>query len=171
MLYLWLILLLILNLLALSASFLLMPGNWMMVIATILFGWWQWDARPFSAATLIVITILALMGEIVEMVTGIGGACKAGAGGRGAIGAFIGAILGAVAGTFLIPFPIIGTLLGACLGAGFLSCWLERSGGKEVHQAVRSGMGAGMGVLVGMTAKLILGGLIWVIIACAAFWP
>jgi uncharacterized protein len=167
----WLLLLMLFNGMAVVLSLLFLPGNWIMVITTILFAWWQWDARPFSAPTLVVIVLLAVVGEIVEMFAGIGGARRAGAGGGGAIGALLGAVLGAIVGTFAIPIPLIGTLLGACLGAGILSGLMEHHGGKRPEQSIRTGMGAGLGVLVGTTSKIVIGVLIWLIIAIAAMWP
>ena len=167
----WLLLLMLFNAMAVGLSFLFLPGNWIMVITTIVFAWWQWDAQPFSAPTLVIITLLAFVGEIIEMFAGVGGARRAGAGGRGAIGALLGAVLGAIVGTFAIPIPLIGTLLGACLGAGLLSGLMERHGGKRPDQSIRSGMGAGIGVLIGTTSKIAIGILIWLIIAIAAVWP
>lgn len=152
-------------------SFFLLPGNWIMVITTVLFAWWQWDTQPFSAVTLVVITVLAFSGEVVEMFAGVGGARRAGAGGRGAIGAFLGAIAGAISGTIVIPIPLIGTLLGACLGAGLLSGLLDRQAGKRPDHLIRTGVGAGVGTLVGMTTKLAIGAIIWLIIVVAAIVP
>ena len=159
------------NALAVGLSFLLLPGNWIMVITTILFAWWQWDVQPFSALTLVVIALLAFVGEIIDLFAGIGGARRAGAGGRGAIGALLGAMLGAIVGSFTIPIPLIGTLLGACLGAGLLSGLMESRAGKRGDQSIRTGIGAGLGVLIGTTTKIVLGILIWLIIGIAAVWP
>lgn len=171
MMILWLFLLILWNAAAVGMSFLLLPGNWIMVITTVLFAWWQWEAQPFSAVTLVVISLLAFSGEVVEMFAGIGGARKAGASGRGAMGALLGAIVGSLVGTIAIPIPLIGTLLGACLGAGLLSGLMERQAGTKPDRSIRTGMGAGLGVLVGITAKLAIGTVIWLIIAVAAFIP
>jgi uncharacterized protein YqgC (DUF456 family) len=171
MMTLWLLALMLFNGMAVVVSLLFLPGNWIMVITTILFAWWQWDARPFSAPTLVVIALLAFVGEIVEIFAGIGGARRAGAGGRGAIGALLGAMLGAIVGTFAIPIPLIGTLLGACLGAGLLSGLMESRSGKRGDQSIRTGVGAGLGVLIGTTTKIVIGILIWLIIGGAAMWP
>lgn len=167
----WLLLLMIVNGMAAALTFLFLPGNWIMVITTIVFAWWQWDARPFSAPTLVIIVLLALIGEVVEMFAGVGGARRVGAGGRGAIGALLGAMLGAIVGTFVIPIPLFGTLLGACLGAGLLSGLMERQTGMRPDQSFRTGMGAGLGVLMGMTTKLAIGAMIWIIIAVTACIP
>ena len=125
----------------------------------------------FSIWTLVFITVLAVIGEIVEFFAGMAGARKAGAGWKGAFGALLGAITGAIAGTFVIPVPFLGTLIGAASGAGLATWLIEHSGGKQSHESVRSGMGAGVGVFLGTGAKVAIGALIWLIIAFSAFWP
>ncbi|MBN1816052.1 MAG: DUF456 domain-containing protein [Sedimentisphaerales bacterium] len=169
MVYVLLVILVLLNLCWLALTLLALPGNWLIVATTILFAWWRPEAL-FSKYTLIGIALLAAAGEIIEFFAGMGGARRAGASWKSALGAIGGTIAGGIFGTFLIPIPVIGTLLGACLGAGLISGFLERSAGRG-HQAVRTGMGAGMGVLIGTSAKFSIGFLIWLIIAIAAFWP
>ena len=88
-----------------------LPGNWLIVISTWLFAWWQWDNRVFSIYTLIAIAILAALGELVEFSAGMIGAKKSGASWPGSIAALFGAVTGAVLGTFLFPIPFLGTLL------------------------------------------------------------
>ncbi|MBN1125288.1 MAG: DUF456 domain-containing protein [Sedimentisphaerales bacterium] len=169
MVYVLLIILVLLNLCLLALTLLALPGNWLVVGTTVLFAWWRPEAL-FSKYTLIGIALLAMTGEIIEFFAGMGGARRAGASWKSALGAIGGTIAGGIVGTFMIPIPILGTLLGACLGAGLISGFLERSAGRG-HQAVRTGMGAGIGVFIGTTAKFVIGILIWLIITIAAFWP
>ena len=171
MLYVWLIILVLLNTCWLGLIFFALPGNWLMVISTALLAWWRWDDGIFSVYTLIAITILAVLGEVIEFFAGAGGAKKAGAGKAGAIGAVLGAIAGAVAGTILIPIPIIGTLMGGCLGAGLGAFAFERARGREMADSIRLGTGAGLGQLLGITGKFIIGIIIWLTITITAFWP
>ena len=171
MIYLLLVLLLLVNLIWLAAVVFSLPGNWLMIITTVLFAWWQWDRGVFSIYTLMAITALAVVGEILEFLGGMGGARKAGASWRGSIGAIIGAVVGAILGTLLIPVPVVGTLLGACVGAGLGTCLLEMQAGRDIERSVKSGFGAGMGVFIGTTAKFAAGVVIWLTIAVAAFWP
>ena len=142
-----------------------------MIITTCLFAWWKWDKGLFSWPLLIAITVLALIAELIEFFAGAGGAKKAGAGWLGAGAAILGALVGALAGTFIIPVPIFGTMFGACLGAGLCTWLVERTTGKEPDASVRSGVGAGTGVLVGTISKFFIGCLIWLLITIAAFWP
>jgi uncharacterized protein YqgC (DUF456 family) len=171
MLYLWSITLILLNAVWLVLVFFGLPGNWLIIISTCLFAWWRWDDGVFSIYTLLAITILAVLGELVEFLAGAGGARRAGAGWRGSIGAIAGAVTGAIVGTFMLPIPVLGTLLGACVGAGLGAWGLELASGRKLRDSVRSGIGAGMGEFLGITSKFILGVLIWVIVAVAAFWP
>ena len=68
MIYVYSVILIIFN-----SAFLLMvpfalPGNWLIVIATSLFAWWQWEKSVITIYTLIAITVLALVGEVLEFV-------------------------------------------------------------------------------------------------------
>jgi uncharacterized protein YqgC (DUF456 family) len=170
MIYVWVTLLILVNLIWLAMIIFTLPGNWLMIITTGLFAWWQWDNSIFSVYTLVAIAILATIGEIIEFFGGAGGARKAGASKRGALGAIFGAIAGAIIGTFWIPVPIFGTLIGTCCGAGVGTYALELMLVKKIDHSIRSGVGAGVGVFIGTTAKFIIGIIIWSIIAITAFW-
>ena len=171
MIYFWLVCLLVLNFCWLGLVFFALPGNWLMVVSTCLFAWWRWDDGLFSWPLLVAVTVLALIAEIIEFFAGAGGAKKAGAGWLGAGAAILGAVIGALVGTFIIPIPLFGTMLGACLGAGLFTWIAERITGAEHNQSVRSGVGAGTGVLVGTLSKFCIGCIIWLLITIAAFWP
>jgi len=171
------ILLLVVNLFWLFLVVLGLPGNWLMVLSTILFGWWQLSrAEPggqamFGMVTLVAIVILATLGEVVEFISGVVGAKKAGGTRRGSIGAIVGGIVGALAATFVIPIPVLGSLIGACGGAALGAWGLELYGGLEMPRSIKSGLGAGVGRLVGTVVKLVAGASIWIVVAVAAFWP
>ena len=170
MLYLWSTLLILLNALWLLLVVFGLPGNWLIVISTALFAWWRWDDAVFSICTLIFITALAVLGELVEFFGGMAGAKRAGAGWRGSIGALLGAVTGAILGTFLIPVLLLGTLIGACIGAGIGAWGFELLAGRKSEESIRSALGAGFGEFLGITSKFALGILIWLIVAVAAFW-
>lgn len=171
MVYLWSIVLVILNSAWLGLVVFGLPGNWLIVISTGLFAWWRWGDSVFSIYTLIAILVLAVLGELAEFTAGMIGAKKSGASWPGSIAALFGAVTGAVFGTFLIPVPLLGTLLGACLGAG-LSVWgIEFSRGKKAEHSLRYAVGAGLGEFFGIISKFALGVVIWFIVAVAAFWP
>jgi uncharacterized protein YqgC (DUF456 family) len=169
MVYLWIILLILVNALCLVLVLFALPGNWLIVILTCLFAWWQ--EGVFSIYTLIAIAVLATLGELFEFFGGMGGARKAGAQWWGSFGALGGAICGAVLGTFLIPVLLFGTLIGACVGAGTGAWLFELAAGRRMKDSARSALGAGIGELLGITIKITLGFIIWATIAVAAFWP
>jgi uncharacterized protein YqgC (DUF456 family) len=167
MLYLWLVLLLIINAFWLGLGFFSLPGNWLMIIMTILFALWQKDV--FSIYTLITAIVLALVGEILEFFAGAAGAKVTGGGKKTMAAAIIGAVIGAVLGTFLIPILIFGTLLGSALGAAIAALIAERKAGKEMKQSLKVATGAGIGRFAGLGAKIIVGFVVWLLFAIAAF--
>jgi uncharacterized protein YqgC (DUF456 family) len=171
---------LLLTLLSAGCVFLVvlgLPGTWMMAAFAGLFAWWQWDPSRgptdqfLGVPVLIAVLGLALVGEIVEFAAGAAGAKRAGASGWGAIGALIGALVGGLAATFMIPIPIVGSLIGACGGAAAGAWICELAIGRPHEQAVRSGIGAGVGRFKGTLAKLAVAVVMWLVIAVAAFWP
>jgi len=170
MIYIYIVMLLLLNTCWLVSVLLTVPGNWLMVLTTFAFAWWKWDAHLFGVPVLVLIAVLAVIGEMIEFFAGAGGAKKAGASWIGALAAIGGAVFGALFGTFMIPIPVAGTMLGACLGAGAAVWSVERLAGKTPDTSLKSGNGAGTGVLVGITVKFAIGCLIWLIIAVAVFW-
>jgi len=171
MIYVWATLLVACNLAGLVLVLFQMPGNWLMVCLTVGLAWWQWEEGMFSVWTLAVIVLLALVGEVVEFVSSSVGVRKAGGSRWGGAGSLVGAIVGAIAGTIFIPIPIVGSLAGTCLGA-FGGAWaMEALVGRKPRQSARAALGAGVGRLVGTGLKFLLGVLIWLIVAVAAFWP
>ena len=171
MLYILLILLILLNAAWLVLVIFGLPGNWLIVISTCLFAWWRWEEGVFSIYTLIAIVVLAVLGELFEFLGGMHGAKRAGASWYGSIAAIAGAVAGAIIGTFLIPVLFLGTVLGACIGAGLATWSLELSRGRKMDESVRCAVGAGLGELFGITAKVTVGIIICLIVAIAAFWP
>jgi hypothetical protein len=138
-----------------------------MIITVILFAVWQ--KGVFSVYTIIAAVVLAVIGEIIEFVSGAGGAKAAGGGKKAMAAAIVGAIIGAIAGTVIIPIPVIGTLLGAAFGAGGAVLIVERKSGKEFNRSLKSAAGAGVGQLLGTGAKFIVGVIIWLVFLIAAF--
>ncbi len=177
MVYLWATLLLLVNAVWWFLNLLVMPGNLLMAVSTGVVAWLTWDKskgwneQMFSIYTLIAVFVLAIFGEVLEFFAGAAGAKTAGGSVWGKFGAILGAVVGAVVCTFLIPIPILGSLIGACGGAFLGAYLLELAGGKKSKPALKSGAGAGVGRLTGTLIKLILGVIIWLIIAVAAFWP
>jgi hypothetical protein len=167
MIYLWLVLLVIINAFWLVLVLFGLPGNWLMIITTILFALWQ--KNIFSVYTIIAAVVIAFLGEVLEFFAGAGGAKAAGGGKKAMAAAIIGAIIGAIVGTIIIPIPIFGTLLGSALGAAIAVLTVERRAGKGLKQSLKSAAGAGLGRFIGLGAKFIAGVVIWLIFTIAAF--
>ncbi len=171
MVYFWSLLLIVVNLFWLMLVFFALPGNWLIVISTCVFAWWRSEDGVFSVYTLVLITVLAVVGEVLEFLGSFAGAKKTGASLLGSIGAVFGAVAGAIVGTFVIPIPLLGTILGACLGAGLATWSVELLKGRQGKHSVRSGVGAGIGELIGIVSKFAIGCIIWFVVAIAVFWP
>ena len=165
--YLSAVILILTNAIWLALDVLGLPGNWLMVAGTLLLAWLE--PGMFSVWTLVAIVILAAAGEVLELLSGVWGARKGGAGRRGSAGALVGGVIGAIAGTFWIPVPVLGSLVGACAGACFGAWFLELRGGRDFRASFRAGVGAGVGRALGTVIKLAVGILLWLIIAIAAF--
>ncbi|MFH1747127.1 MAG: DUF456 family protein [Planctomycetota bacterium] len=70
-----------------------------------------------------------------------------------------------------IPILILGSLIGTCGGAAIGAWGFELYGGRELRASVKSGVGAGLGRLTGTLGKVVIGAIIWILVAVAAFWP
>ena len=171
MLYLYAAILVLLNSLFLFLTLLGLPGNWLMLAATALLAWWQWDQRMITLPPIIALLTLAAIGELLEFLSSLAGAKKAGASRAGSLGALIGGIVGAIIATFAIPIPILGSLIGACGGAALGAWSLEIKTGRDHHASARSALGASIGTILGRAAKIAAGIIIWIIAALAAFCP
>ena len=171
MIYFWATLLVLLNLVWLALNLLGLPGNWLIVASTVAVAVVYWDAGMFSIWTLLAIFVLGVVGELVELLAGMMGSKTGGASRRGVWGALLGGVLGAILGTFLIPIPALGSLIGACGGACLGAWGMELAGGREMGPATKSAVGAGVGRFLGTLGKILIGVVMWLIVAVAAFWP
>jgi hypothetical protein len=120
-----------------------------------------------------ILLVLAVLGEIIELVAGAAMAGKRGASRRAmamaVAGTMVGSILGAI---FTIPIPIIGPIVGALAGGAggaFCGAWLgEVWKGKTVEEGMHVGTGALLGRLLGTSGKLIVGAIMVVVAAIDA---
>ncbi len=170
MIYLYATLLTLLNLVFWSSILFGVPGIWLMVLGAVVVEWLQPGEYMFSQTTLYVSAGLALLAEILEFLMGAAGARQAGGSKRGATLAIVGSIVGAILGTAL-PVPVLGTLGGACAGAFAGSLLGDRMAGRPMDQSVQAGRGAAIGRFWGTTAKMIIGAVVLVLLAVAAFFP
>lgn len=132
-------------------------GNWI-ILAAMLGAWAFSGFTYFGWQGLALMVALAIAGEALETIAAGYGAKKFGGGKGSIVAALAGCILGAILFTPLIPIPLVGTLIGACLGAfvgAALYEYIQME--KKVHQALWTGLGAALGKVAGVFAKLAMG--------------
>lgn len=170
--YLAALLLLVVNVSCWTATVFSLPGNWGIVLATLLFALFLNDdaaGRGLHLGTLGTIVGLALLGEIIEMFAGAAGAAKKGGSRRGMVLAMFGAMAGSIGGTALgTPLPVFGPILGA-LGGGaagaFLGAYVgETWKGRKTEDRLAISTAALVGRLLGTVCKLLVG-VVMVVIA------
>lgn len=153
-----------------------LPGNWMMVVGAGLYTWLApaTGVTHIAWSTIVVMAVLAGVGELAELAAGVVGARRAGGSRRAAVFALIGSLVGAVAGAMLgLPIPLFGPPIaallggasGALLGAGFA----EHTLGEDSRQSFRVGKAAFVGRLLGTGAKTLVATLLAVLAIVALF--
>ena len=146
-----------------------LPGTWLMVVVTSIFAWARWQDGILGWPTLLSLLVLALLGEVFELVAGALGARSKGGSLKGALCAMLGGVAGGIAGTFLIPVPILGSILGAASGSFLGALMGEYAGGKQLDAAVETGKGAFIGRLLGSFFKVGVAVVMWFVVAFAVF--
>lgn len=144
-----------------------LPGNWVVLLLTLLFGWYE----GFEAVTgwlLITGALLAGLGELAEFLGGWHGARISGGsrwtGVAALVGSVVGAVVGAAFGYGLGAIP--GTVLGAFAGA-LLAETVQR---QHHADALRRGFWAGVGRAFGLAAKLGFGAAFLALLALRLAW-
>ena len=153
-----------------------LPGNWLIVTATVLYAWlvpeggastMQWGAAAAVGG-------LAVVGEIVELGASAAGVKKAGGSRRGSILALVGSLVGAVTGIFVgIPIPIVGSIVGALLFAGMGATAGAMCGeywkGRSLDHSWTVGQAAFWGRILGTLAKVAIGAMMVVVAIAVVF--
>jgi uncharacterized protein YqgC (DUF456 family) len=114
-----------------------------LVFAGLFVGAWIGHFETISWIMIGVLALLALVAWVVDFIAGAFGARYLGASSR----AFWGATIGAIAGIF---FGLVGIVLGPFIGAVIG----ELSGGSDLLQSGRAGLGAWIGMVIATAAKL-----------------
>lgn len=145
------------------AQLLGLPGNWLIVAVAAVYAWWGPSESVTDVGWYVVgvLFVLAVLGEIVELVAGAAGVSKQGGSRRGAMLAIVGSLIGSIVGMFVgLPIPIIGSLvaavvfaaLGALAGAMLGESWK----GRDFDASLEIGKAAFVGRLLGTVAKMIV---------------
>jgi uncharacterized protein len=169
MVYLYAVVLTVLNLVFWVGILFNLPGTWLMVMVTAVLKWWQPNYVQVSWTVLGMAAGLAVLGEVLEFVLGAAGSRHAGGSKRAAALAIVGSLVGPILGTAL-PVPIVGTLIGACLGAFIGSLIGDLWAGRPLFPSFEAGWGAAVGRFWGTVSKLAIGAIIVVVLATAAFF-
>lgn len=144
---------------------LLLPGTWLMVLWAVILKLWQPDLVAWW--TLVIVIVLASIGEGLEFVASALGAAKAGGSKHGALGAMVGSFLGAIVGIF-VPPPVIGSIVCAALGAagGAIAGerWLNKTSWEDSRKVAT---GAAIGRLLATIAKVLIAIMIATVLCIA----
>ncbi len=152
-----------------------LPGAWMMIALAVIVelidsAWggtttWGWTAIAVCGG-------LALVGEVIELLSSAMGAKIGGASKRGMVAAIIGGIVGAIVCTPLIPIPLVGTLIGAVIGtfAGAVIGEMTREDPPSSGKIAVSATTATIGRILGVVAKAGIAAICFAILVISAFW-
>jgi uncharacterized protein YqgC (DUF456 family) len=171
--YLWVLLLSLTLIGGWIATLLSLPGNWVIAGAAALFAWQiePPDGIGISWRTVIILLLVAGLGEVIETVAGAAGTAKHGGSRRSMLLSVIGAVVGSIGGVVIgLPLPIIGpaiaAVMGGAMGAFGGAALGEHWKGRPMDQQLTIGRAAFMGRILGTVGKL-AAGAIMVVIALA----
>ena len=150
------------------------PGNWIMLGIASFYSWLMPNESPydFGLIVIVMVLLLATIGEVLEFFTGAISTKKAGGTRRGMWFSVIGSIIGSVAGIFVgIPIPVVGSLIAALLfsGVGALlgAYYGEKVEGKSSKDAWKVGVSSFTGRILGSLFKIICGFIALICISVA----
>lgn len=151
-----------------------LPGNWLNVAAVVCYAWLFPAGQRLSVSWWVVsaVLLLAVAGEVLELVAGAAGARRVGGSRRGAVLALAGSVAGSLIGAAIgLPIPIIGSLaaivLGAALGALGGAMLGESWKGRHLDHGWQVGQAAFWGRLLGTGSKLAIGAAIVAVVLAA----
>jgi uncharacterized protein YqgC (DUF456 family) len=167
----WAILFLCLLLIAWFTNVVGLPGNWLMLAIAVVY----WILKPageagsLSLTVLVIMAVLAGVGELLELVMSSAKVKQAGGARRSAGYAIVGSIVGGFFGVIVgVPLPVFGPIVGSLffgsLGAMAGAIFGEISTGETFSQALQIGKAAFIGRALGTMAKMAVG----LVIVCAA---
>lgn len=142
-----------------------LPGTWLILGVAV--GYAALTHESIGWVNIVIIGVLAIVGEILEFMLAGRYARKYGGSKR----AGWGAILGGMAGVFVgIPIPIVGSMIGAFIGAFAGALLFELAGGTRAGPATKVATGALLGRVVAAAMKVGIGFVMaaWVIGAAIA---
>jgi hypothetical protein len=170
---LWAILFCLLLAIGWVMTLLTLPGNWLIVAAAAGYAWLvPADGRMgLGWPTVAALAVLAVIGELVELLAASRGVRQAGGSRWSAVLALLGSIAGATAGVFVgVPIPVVGSLMGAIvfagLGAALGAMAGEKMLGRTMAESHEVGWAAFRGRLWGTLAKVLVGSIMVAVALC-----
>lgn len=158
-------------------TLLTLPGNWIIMGLATGFAWLFPTelGRGIEWRTVVILAVIAGVGELVEFGAGAAGAAKQGASRRAVALSLVGAMIGSIGGLLVgMPIPIIGPLIVAVLGGAvgaFTGAYLgETWAGRTDAERAAAGRGAFVGRLWGTVGKLAAGAIMIALVAYDAFF-
>lgn len=131
-----------------------LPGTFIILADSILYSWYK-GFNEITTKVILILVVLAALGELLEFLLGILGAKKEKASNSAIVGSIIFGIIGAILGaSFLLG---IGSVIGAFVGAFAGAFLIELFKRKGINQAIQSGRGALFGKVVGTITKGAIG--------------
>jgi uncharacterized protein YqgC (DUF456 family) len=154
-----------------------LPGNWLMVAAAAIYAFFvanEWRGG-IGWGVVIALIVLAILGELMELLASALGAARGGGSKRGAILAVVGSIPGAILGSIIgsALLPVVGTLIGVVLfaGLGALAGAMlgEHWKGRKLEESWKVGQGAFWGRVLGSAAKISIASVMVAVGSVAVF--
>jgi uncharacterized protein YqgC (DUF456 family) len=131
-----------------------LPGTFIILADSVAYAWYK-GFNEITTKVIIILIILAALGELLEFLLGILGAKKEKASNSAVAASIICGIIGAILGA---PFLLgIGSIIGALIGAFAGAFLIEIYKRKGINQAIQSGRGALLGKVVGTITKGAIG--------------
>ena len=121
-----------------------LPGT-ALVLAGVVLAAWIDDFTRIGSATVVIVTLLAVVSWVLDYVAGLLGAKRAGASRQAIIGAAAGTVVGLFMGLVGVFFmPLVGAAVGEYLAL------------RDQQRALRVGVATWVGIMIGMIAKVAL---------------
>jgi uncharacterized protein YqgC (DUF456 family) len=130
-----------------------LPGLWVILLGILGYGWLT-GFETLGAGLIVLVTVLALLGEVFESWIGFRYAQKYGGSSRAGWGALVGGLIGAVVG---VPVPIIGSVIGGFVGAFIGAAIFEYTRARQSGVAAKAGWGAVLGRAAAAAGKMAIG--------------
>jgi uncharacterized protein YqgC (DUF456 family) len=127
-----------------------LPGTWLQVAIAGVLAWFHPDA---ASRVFVIAIVLAVAGEVTDVVSGRWGTRRFGGSSRAAWGALLGGFAGLFIGT---PIPVVGSLVMSFVGTFVGAVAGELWGRGDLAPSLRSGWGAVVGRAVGVGVKMAL---------------